>query len=77
MKDCNRDTCQHQPVGTVEVLQDIPYGTGAVVKAGKYPIHHESPHGPVLYERNELGHMLQVDEQNVRRLSRSEMPCPW
>jgi hypothetical protein len=74
---CDKDTCQHKPTGTVEVLRDVDFGLGSVVKAGKYPVHHESPWGPVLYERNDLGHMLQVNKRDVRRLTREEGPHPW
>lgn len=66
---CTKTPCDCPPIGRVETARVIYYGLGTVLPRGEYDVHHESPHGPVLYETNDLGHNLQVNESDVRRLA--------
>lgn len=74
---CDEDTCQHPPIARVRVTRDVDFSLGTKLPAGEYDVHHNSPWGPVLYEWNDLGHMLQVNKRDVEYISREEGPHPW
>ena len=57
------------PVGTCVVSDRVTYPTtGHVLEPGTYDVHHMSPWGPVVYEKNDLGHRLVVERRHVAEL---------